>query len=357
MRGARLLNRLVNTQSGVAPPAPCSRGARPLSQLWPAVTFTQLRTLVAIARCGSVKAAALELKVSQAAVSQAISSLRAEFDDDLYVRDGSGVSLTARGRQVAGTGAEILGLAEHAKRAGNDAHAATRPLRIATTGTVGEYVIPAVIEAFARRMPNLEIEVAVDSPRAFRELLRLRRADLTIGPDPISELGVGCVAFLRYELIVVRGRDQRSAIDRDIAALTREQWLLGPSDTEPTSEVGRFFGSGPAGIRDSRVYPSHAAAVAAVASGHGVTLAVAHTIGDGLDRGMLARVGVAGTPVKGMWYASTLAGSQTSRPALALRNFLMTPEGTHAALAGGGVPPGRAHPPIHITLWSGIATK
>lgn len=321
------------------------------------MTFTQLRTLVAIARCGSVKAAALELKVSQAAVSQAISGLRSEFDDELYVRDGGGVRLTVRGRQVAGAGAEILGLAEHAKRTGSDAQGATRPFRIATTGTVGEYVIPAVIEAFARRMPNLEIEAAVDSPRTFRELLRFRRADLTIGPDPIAELGIDCVPFLRYELIAVRGRGQRSTDERNMAALARGQWLLGPRDTEPASEVGRFFGSGIAAVRDSRVYPSHAAAVAAVASGHGVTLAVAHTVGEELDRGVLARVGVGGTPVRGMWYASILAGSQAPRAALALRNFLMTPGGTRAALAGGGIPPGRAHPPIHITLWSGIATR
>ena len=73
-------------------------------------------------------------------------------------------------------------------------------LRIATTGTVAEYVIPALVEAFARRMPSLEIQVGVDSPGSFRELLRLRRADMTIGPDPISELGIECVPFLRYEL-------------------------------------------------------------------------------------------------------------------------------------------------------------
>jgi len=70
------------------------------------VTFAQLRAFVTIARCGSVKAAALEMKVSQAAMSQAIFGLRAEFDDELYVRDGRGVSLTPRGRQLAGIGAD-----------------------------------------------------------------------------------------------------------------------------------------------------------------------------------------------------------------------------------------------------------
>jgi len=321
------------------------------------MTFTQLRAFVTIARCGSVKAAALEMKVSQAAVSQAIFGLRAEFDDELYVRDGRGVSLTPRGRQLAGIGTEILGLAEHARRNGNDPQGAQGLLRIATTGTVAEYVIPALIEAFARRMPNLEIQVAVDSPAAFRELLRLRRADVTVGPDPIGEVGIECVPFLRYELIVVSGRRNQVAFDRDLSALGRQPWLLGPNDTQPASEVGRFFLSGNTALGDVRVYPSHAAAAAAVAAGHGVTLAIAHTVAEELGRGMLARVRVAGTPVSGMWYASTLGSNQTPRAALALRRFVTTPEATHAALAGGGVPPGRSHPPIHITLWSGISAK
>jgi len=321
------------------------------------MTFAQLRTLATVARCGSVKAAALEMRVSQAAVSQAISGLRTEFDDELYVRDGHGVRLTPRGGQLAAISAEILGLAQNARGMSNGGQGSAGLLRIATTGTVAEYVSPAVIEAFARRMPNLEIQVAVDSPGAFREMLRLRRADLTIGPDPISELGVDCVPFLRYELIVVRGRLHGAGLDSDVSALSRVQWLLGPNDTEPSSEVGRFLRSGGSGIRNIRVFPSHAAAAAAVASGHGVTLAVAHTASEALERGMLIRVGVAGTPSRGMWYVSTLAGNQASRAALALRAFLTTPEGTHVARAGGGIPPGRSHPPIHITLWRGISTR
>jgi DNA-binding transcriptional LysR family regulator len=321
------------------------------------VTFAQLRAFVTIARCGSVKAAALEMKVSQAAMSQAVFGLRAEFDDELYVRDGRGVSLTPRGRQLAGIGAEILGLAEHAKRTGDDAHGTPGLLRVVTTGTVAEYVIPSLVEAFVRRRPNLEIQVTVDSPASFRELLRLRRADLAVGPDPITEVGIECVPFLRYELIVVSGRGNRAALNEDLSVLGEKQWLLGPNDTDAASEVGRFFVSGRSSPRDVRVYPSHAAAAAAAASGRGVTLAVAHTVSDELGRGLLVRVGVAGTPVSGMWYASTLATNQAPTAAVALRRFVTTPEATHAARAGGGIPPGRTHPPIHITLWSGISAR
>lgn len=141
-------------------------------------------------------------------------------------------------------------------------------LRIATTGTVAEYVIPALVEAFARRMPSLEIQVGVDSPGSFRELLRLRRADMTIGPDPISELSIECVPFLRYELIVVSGRyNQGCHQSRPVGTCPRE-WLLGPNDTEPASEVGLSFWRGGTTVGDVRVYPSHTAAAAAVGQRH-----------------------------------------------------------------------------------------
>lgn len=322
------------------------------------MTFTQLQALVAIARCGSVKAAALEMKISQAAVSQAVASLRREFDDEIYIRDGRGVRLTAHGRQLAGAAAEILGLADNAHLPGNASQGPQGLLRVTTTGTVAEYVVGSLLDAFMRRVPNLEVQAAVDSPIAFGELLRLRRADVTIGPDLINDFGIECVPFLRYEMIAVRGRAGQPDRIRDPSALAHEQWLLGPNDSEPSSEVGRILAAGNARLREARVFPSHAGASAAAGSGHGMTMAIAHTVADQLASGMLVRVGLAGTPVKGMWYASTLAGNLASRPAAAFRRFVTTPEAARATLSGlGGVAPGRLNPPIHITLWSGIARK
>jgi len=198
-------------------------------------------------------------------------------------------------------------------------------LRIATTGTVAEYVIPALVEAFARRMPSLEIQVGVDSPGSFRELLRLRRADMTIGPDPISELSIECVPFLRYELIVVSGRYNQAAINRDLSALARGSGCWGRMTRSRPQRLVFLFGGG---ARRSGTCASTPATP---------------------PRQPLS--------VRGTWYASTLASNQTPRAALALRRFVITREATYAALAGGGVPPGRSRPPIHITLWSGIPAK
>jgi len=319
-----------------------------------APTFSQLQAFVTVARCGSVKAAAIEMKVSEAAISQATASLRREFDDALYFREGRGVSLTDRGRQLVSMAEEILGIAESARRLGDEAQGAERQLRVVTTGTVSEYVMSALLDAFVRRQPNLEIQVAVDDAGTFRDLLRMRRADVTIGPDHIRDFGIDSSPFLRYELVVVASPNNPAVGARDMAGLAGQQWLLGPEDTEPSSELGRVLNTGGVGLKDVRVFPSHAAASGAVAAGSGVTLAIAHTISNQLEGGSLSRINVAGAPIKGMWYGSSLIGPPPPA-ALALRRFMTTPEATHATLGGGGVPPGRLHPTVHVTLWSGIS--
>ena len=71
------------------------------------MTPTQLRAFACVARLGSVKAAAGELGVSEAAVSMHVGQLRKEFDDPLFTRTSSGLAFTPGGSfevPVSGTG-------------------------------------------------------------------------------------------------------------------------------------------------------------------------------------------------------------------------------------------------------------
>ena len=79
------------------------------------MTLAQLQSFVLVARLGSVKAAAAELEVTEPAVSVAVAALRKELGDELFVREGRGIALTAGGRRLAALATEILGLAEQAR--------------------------------------------------------------------------------------------------------------------------------------------------------------------------------------------------------------------------------------------------
>ncbi|MFC7650084.1 LysR family transcriptional regulator [Streptosporangium lutulentum] len=76
------------------------------------MTPTQLRAFVAVVRLGSVKEAAAELGVSEAAVSLHIGQLRKEFGDQLFTRTASGLAFTPGGLRLASRATEMLSLQE-----------------------------------------------------------------------------------------------------------------------------------------------------------------------------------------------------------------------------------------------------
>src|SRR3979411_3430408 len=70
---------------------------------------TRLRVLDALARRGSVTAAATELHYSQPTVSHHLARLEAETGAQLLQRVGRGIRLTQAGQLLADRAAEIIG--------------------------------------------------------------------------------------------------------------------------------------------------------------------------------------------------------------------------------------------------------
>src|ERR687883_1408907 len=70
---------------------------------------TRLRVIDAVARHGSVTAAARELAYSQPSVSHHLARLEAETGAQLLQRAGRGIRLTQAGRLLADRAAEIVG--------------------------------------------------------------------------------------------------------------------------------------------------------------------------------------------------------------------------------------------------------
>ena len=65
------------------------------------MTPTQLRAFATVVRLGSVKKAAADLAVSEAAVSLHVGQLRKELGDKLFVRTSSGLAFTPGGLRLA----------------------------------------------------------------------------------------------------------------------------------------------------------------------------------------------------------------------------------------------------------------
>ena len=291
------------------------------------MTFAQLRAFATVARLGSVTEAARSLGVSEPAVSAQVAALRRDLGDALFVRNGAGIKLTSGGERLAAACAEILGLADRARR---EVREAERPLlRLAVTSSVAEVVSAPLLDAFTRRRPNVEVAQEIADASAFAALLSDRRADVVLGPA-VSQASV---PFLRCRLVAVAARTGAA-----------NRWLAGPGGE---ARVLRHVGRG----ADVRVFPSEAAAAEAAAEGQGAMLAIAHTVVEPLRRGTLARLDL--PPAEEIWFATALDEQRRSPAASSLLAFITTPDATSAMIARpGGVPAGRFRPPVYVTIWS-----
>jgi DNA-binding transcriptional LysR family regulator len=319
------------------------------------VTLTQLKVFLAVARTGSVKAAAGSLGVTEPAVSGAVAVLRKELGDPLFLRSGGGIELTPGGRRLAATAAEMLGLAAQTRRTLGDAD--TTRLTVAATPMVAEDVVPWLLDAFTARQSGLETGTLAVSPSAFVELLRDRRADVALGPRPPTggSPPIQSVPFLRFSLAVVASpeRARRLGAHVNAAQLANQPWLLGPSGADRGTLTGDFLAALAVNPTRVSIYPSSATALQLVGEGEGLTLSFRHTVRAELGRGGLVALDVATPTPSGLLYASTLGADRCSPAAAALCRFIATPTATQAVLLhSGGRPAKQFKPPVYVTLWS-----
>jgi DNA-binding transcriptional LysR family regulator len=318
------------------------------------MTPTQLRAFAAVVRLGSVKQAAAELDVSEAAVSLHVAQLRKELGDRLFTRTASGLAFTPGGLRLASRGAEMLSLQERTIIEVGQAGDGRRLLRVATSSLFAEHAAPGLIGLFAGRADDLDVELSVHDPRRFGSLLHSRTVDVAIGPNPgVVDETLACKPFLNYQIVLVCGPDHPLA-GRDVGAhqLRDQLWLLGPSAASDLGAVPKMLRRLNVPEERQRIYQSHAAALEEAQRNVGVAPAISFAVAQDLANGRLTRLGAPSLRTDGGWVTLTLAERGGPPAAAELVRFVTTPRATQAMLRGPGVTVGRFRPSIHITLWS-----
>src|SRR6478609_5784155 len=84
------------------------RTCRSVISVSPMAEIRQLRYVLAVAEHGSVSRAAVELHLSQSALSEALRKLELELGVELLTRGGRGVTPTAAGEALASSGADAV---------------------------------------------------------------------------------------------------------------------------------------------------------------------------------------------------------------------------------------------------------
>lgn len=329
------------------------------------MTLSQLRTFALVARLGSLHAAAETLGVSEPAVSAALAALRQDLGDPLFVRAAGGIALTPGGRALAEHAQDIVGLADQARWEVANAKNDAGRLKIVATAPFAEHAAGRLLDLFTRRVPGASVDVVVESAEDLASLLQERAYDIALGARPVLPVapvgtagthpGLDCVPFLRYQRALVAASGNplaRLPGPVSVARMLDRPWFAGPAGIQESSEEGRWLASTgvvPEIIRLS----SETEALAAVRAGEGIMLALGHIVRAELQSGVLVRLPVVGTPVTGLWWASTLDNHRTTTMARTLQRFAGTADATAAMVAPGGSRGlERRGSKFHVALWS-----
>src|SRR3954464_3939959 len=141
----------------------------------------RLRVIDAVARHGSVTAAAKELHYSQPSVTHHLTRLEAETGAQLLQRVGRGIRLTPAGQLLADRAAEIIGRID-AAGAELSAHVGLNAGRVRLAGfasAIGS-LVPAALAGLASRYPSLEINLTDTHPVDALELLRAGKVEVAL---------------------------------------------------------------------------------------------------------------------------------------------------------------------------------
>jgi DNA-binding transcriptional LysR family regulator len=150
-----------------------------------AYTLRQVECFVAVAEHGSIAAAAEALRVSQSAVSGAVTDFERILGTQLALRrKAHGVTLTPSGRYVLDQARGLLHAAGdlqlHAADAGAELHGA---LMLGCYQTLAPTVLAELIAHYAERHPGVELDFFAGTQSDVNEGLLSGRLDLAVAYD------------------------------------------------------------------------------------------------------------------------------------------------------------------------------
>jgi len=201
---------------------------------------TRLKVLVAVARHGSVTAAARALNYAQPSVSHHIARLEAETGTQLLERVGRGIRLTEAGQLLAERAEEIIGRLDSAE-AELAAHVGLREgrVRLAAFPSALGTLVPAAAARLAAETPGMEFMLTEAEPPEALRMLRAGYVDVAIvfqhyqqdldpaPPEPADEGTRGVLLLDEPVHLVTAAGDSRSRSAAGLSAHAASRWIAG----------------------------------------------------------------------------------------------------------------------------------
>ena len=291
-------------------------------------TFRQLATFHAVARLGSVSAAADELHLTQPAVSIQIAALEESARAPLLQRTGRGVRLTEAGELLDNYARRILDLwREAGEEMATLQGVFSGTLRVGAI-TTAEYLLPPMLVTFANEHPQVKLKLQVGNRDEIVRMLAAQEIDLAIMGRPPAELKTVSTAFAKHPmafLVSPKHALMKAAQAKPVTMeeLSQQRILVRERGSGTRSTIERLFKDAGLPLRIGSELSSNEAIKHMCAAGFGVAFLSMHTCVLEMEAGVLALLPMERNPIERDWYVMHLAARQLPQVALAFERFLV----------------------------------
>ncbi|MFC3282089.1 LysR substrate-binding domain-containing protein [Litchfieldella rifensis] len=206
----------------------------------PHVTFRQLQIFVAVAREGTVSAAARQLSLSQSATSQGLSDLENQLGVDLFERLGRRLRLNDMGRHLLPRAERLLdGVADFVAAAQEPEGQLRGTLNVSASATIGTYLLPPLAGRFSEDHPAVDLRLRLrNTGEVITDVLRFD-ADLGLIEGQCHEPRLASAAWCEDRMVIVCAPQHPLAAKGRLedADLQQAHWIL----REPGSGSREIF--------------------------------------------------------------------------------------------------------------------
>jgi DNA-binding transcriptional LysR family regulator len=203
------------------------------------MTLQQLTYFLAAAERGSFTAAADALHLARPSVSEQIAHLEAELGVALFVRAGRRLELTDAGRLLRPEAERTLAAAGEAADVVRRARALTGgTASLGTFSTAHHLLLPALVEDFVRRHPEVSVRVIGQNSVQLADAVRAGRLEAALVALPIDDEGLDVSApVAQFEVVYASSDRERVTTPVTIERLADAALVLPEAqwgDEDPT---------------------------------------------------------------------------------------------------------------------------
>ncbi len=194
------------------------------------ITLRQLEIFTAVAGTGHVGRAAEKLGVSQSAVSMALSDFETAIGGQLFDRVSRSVLLNEQGRALLPRAVAVVEQAQEIENEGAGGRRNGR-IRAGASTTVGNYLLPGLLGAFAAAEPGIGVTLDVANTAEIASRLTANEIDIAFVEGPVNREEIDAAYWRSDELVAFSGprrtdppppMEQMEWIMREAGSGTRE---------------------------------------------------------------------------------------------------------------------------------------